>query len=225
VWVEQAIFTSIMREGRGGYHIVCRSRGIDDQDAQAISRWAPSHGALLLDPHNRLSVNFHSLPSGRYALSRSCEGPPEYSGRGGRQVYTHALIIEDRHLQAVRGHPFVIYRNALALGCLFYQTVPPRSLDPIQVPEFQIHRDHTAWMQFAAELDLPRLDPLRDRLLAGRVVRFGYAGDRILLAECLIGTVPIDVVRRTSFATSLQPSSVRPFTLSLVDEHSAGGSR
>jgi hypothetical protein len=210
-----------MRQGRGGYHLVCRSRGIDDQDAQAISRWAPSHGALMLDPHNRLSVNFHPLPSGRYALSRSCEGPPEYSGRGGRQVYTHALVIEDRHLQSVAGQPFVIYRNALAVGCMYYQVVPPRVLEPVQLPDFHIHRDHTAWLLRAAELELPRLDTPRDRLLAGRAVRFGYSGDRVLLAECLMGTLPVDVVRRTSFATSLQPSSVRPFVLSLVSEGSS----
>ena len=103
VWVEQAIFTSLPRHGRGGYHLVSRSKGVSGQEAQAISRWSPSHGSLLQDQSNRVSVNFFSLPGGRFALSRSCEGPPEYSGRGGRQLYTHILIIDSKNLEAVAG--------------------------------------------------------------------------------------------------------------------------
>jgi len=67
VWVEQAIFTSLPRHGRGGYHLVSRSKGVSGQDAQAISRWSPSHGSLLQDQSNRVSVNFFSLPGGRFA--------------------------------------------------------------------------------------------------------------------------------------------------------------
>ena len=101
MWVEQAIFTSLPRHGRGGYHLVSRSKGVSGQEAQAISRWSPSHGSLLQDQSNRVSVNFFSLPGGQFALSRSCEGPPEYSGRGGRQLYTHILIIDSKNLEAV----------------------------------------------------------------------------------------------------------------------------
>ncbi len=218
MWAEQAIFTSLLRQGRGGYHLVSRSKAISDADGQAVSRWSPSHGSLLIDQQNRVSVNFYPLSGGRFALSRSCEGPPEYSGRGGRQLYTHILIFDDKILQAVAGQPFVVYHNALALGHLFYRANPPRILEPVQLPLFHAHCDQAAWLARAAELGLPPLEPLRDRLLAGRPVRFGYPGDRALLAECLIGTLSLEAVRRISFATSLQPSTVRPFVLSLVDE-------
>jgi hypothetical protein len=57
-----------------GYHLVARSRGVSDLEAGALTTWSPSHGALLVDPANRTSVNYHSLPGGRYALSRTCEG-------------------------------------------------------------------------------------------------------------------------------------------------------
>ena len=136
MWVEQAIFTSLPRHGRGGYHLVSRSKGVSGQEAQAISRWSPSHGSLLQDQSNRVSVSFFSLPGGRFALSRSCEGPPEYSGRGGRQLYTHILIIDSKNLEAVAGQPFVIYRNALALGHLCYQINPAELLEPIELPGF-----------------------------------------------------------------------------------------
>src|SRR5271166_2867553 len=140
VWVEQAIFTSLPRHGRGGYHLVSRSRGVTGPEAQAITRWSPSHGSLLQDQSNRVSVNFFSLPGGRFALSRSCDGPPEYSGRGGRQLYTHILIINAEYLEADAGQPFVIYRNALALGHLFYQINPAELLEPIERPGSSVPR-------------------------------------------------------------------------------------
>jgi hypothetical protein len=222
LWVEQAVFTSLPRRGRGGYHLVSRSEGVSETEAQAICTWSPSHGSLLLDEHNRVSVNFHPLPGGRFALSRACEGPPEYSGRGGRQLYTHILVLEDRALEAVVGQPFTLYHHALALGYLFYQANPAERLEPVKLPGFHVRRDPRAWLARSVELGLPPLEPLRDRLLAGRPVRFSYSGDRAALAECLIGTLPPDVVRRTSFATSLEPSTVRPFILSLVGAADSG---
>src|SRR4051794_20339794 len=101
MWAEQAIFTSIQRQGRGGYHLVARSSGIIEDEARAISRWSPSHGSLVLDPDNPAGVSYYPLPGGRFALARSCEGPPEYSGRGGRQLYTHTLVLDEEALRSV----------------------------------------------------------------------------------------------------------------------------
>jgi hypothetical protein len=216
VWAEQAVFTSLVRRSLGGYHLVSRSSGLDDSDAQALARWAPSHGALIVDGNNRTSVNFHPLPSGRFALSRTCAGPPEYSGRGGHQLYTHYLIVDDADLVAVGFHPFSIYRDAMALGCLLYQPDPKEVLEPIRLSELHPHRDAGSWSIRAAELGLlePRL--VLDRLRSGQTVRFAYTGDRAELAECLLGMLASHAERRGSFATSLVPSAVRPFALSLV---------
>jgi hypothetical protein len=217
LWFEQAIFTSLPRQNRGGYHLVSRSKGLSVQEAQAITRWSPSHGSLLHDQNNRVSVNFFGLPGGRFALSRSCEGPPEYSGRGGRQLYTHILVFDAKCLEAVAGQPFVIYQNALALGHLFYQFNPTELLEPVEIPGFHCAREPKDWLERANDLGLPDLEPLRTRLLTGRAVRFSFAGDRAALAECLIGSLGPSVVPKVSFATSLHPSSDRPFILSLVD--------
>jgi len=220
--VEQAIFTSLPRRGNEGYQIVALSRSIGDEDARVISRWSPSHQGLLLDANNRISVNFHPLPSGRFALSRSCEGPPEYSGRGGHQIYSHALVFDDRALQEAGGQPFDIYRNALALGYLFHQFQPARVLEPIELPAFHVRRDRRAWAAHARELSLPAIEPMRERLMAGRTTTIGFDGDRTLLAECLIGSLPAEVVRKVSFSTSLQPSVLRPFVLSLIKDKGTG---
>ena len=147
----------------------------------------------------------------------SCEGPAEYSGRGGRQVYTHILIHDGKCLEAVAGQPFGIYQNALAVGYLFYQVNPAEQLAPIEVPGFHAAREPAGWLDRARKLGLPDIEPLRDRLLSGRPVRYPFAGDRTVLAECLIGSLGPKAIRKISFATSLQPSSDRPFILSLVD--------
>jgi hypothetical protein len=141
VWAEQAVFTSLPRRGLEGYHLVSRSRGVGEPDGQDLTRWAPSHGALMVDGSNRISVNFHPLPSGRFALSRTCAGPPEYSGRGGQQLYTHFLIVDDAVLQAAGFQPFFLYRDAMALGYLLYQPDPSELLEPVPLSKLHRRRD------------------------------------------------------------------------------------
>ena len=47
---DQAIFTSLVRRGKSGYHLVARSPGITEAEAGSLARWAPSHGGLIVDP-------------------------------------------------------------------------------------------------------------------------------------------------------------------------------
>ena len=94
-----------------------------EQDANAIAAWAPSNGALITDQSNKISVNYHPLPGGRFALSRTCEGPLEFSGRGGRQLYTHVLLLDADALRSVASGPIAIYRDALALGRFVFRPI------------------------------------------------------------------------------------------------------
>ena len=215
---EQAVFTSIPRRGRGGYHLVSRSRGVGSTDAQALARWAPSHGSLMVDEKNRSSVNFHPLPSGRFALSRTCAGPPEYSGRGGAQLYTHFLILDETALQAAQFQPFLIYRDAAALGYFSYHPDPGEILTTVNLSQLHPQRTAAYWAEQAAKLRLPSLAPLQKQLHSKLPLQFAYSGDRLALAECLMGQLPPELVRCVSFSTSLVPSSDRPFVLTLVEE-------
>jgi hypothetical protein len=161
-------------------------------------------------------VNFHPLPGGRFALSRTCAGPPEYSGRGGHQLYTHFLIFDDAALESVGFHLFSIYRDAMALGCLLYELAPKEILEPIRLSQLHARRDASSLADRACEMGFLTPGLVMDRLLAGQPIRLAYTGDRAALAECLIGMLPSQAVARASFATSLLPSSVRPLALSLV---------
>src|SRR5271166_5661940 len=176
VWAEQAVFTSLPRRGRGGYHLVSRSRGVGATDAQALARWAPSHGALIVDSRNRTSANFHPLPSGRFAVSRTCAGPPEYSGRGGNQLYTHFLIVDDAVMQAAGFQPFCIYRDAIALGYPLYQADPSEVLEPVRLSQIHPAWDVAYWADHAVELGLPPLGPLQNQLQSAQPLKFAYSG-------------------------------------------------
>jgi hypothetical protein len=188
-------------------------------DAQALARWAPSHGSLILDEKNRTSVNFHPLPSGRFALSRTCAGPSEYSGRGGAQLYTHFLILDELAIHASGNQPFLIYRDAAALGYFTFQSNPDEILEPACLSNLHPTWSAEYWADQAVKLRLPPLAPLLRHLQSSRSVQFAYSGDRIALAECLVGQSPVELVRSTSFSTSLVPSSDRPFLLSLIQEN------
>ena len=218
MWAEQAVFTSLVRRGRGGYHLVSRSRGVDETDAQALARWAPSHGALIVDGRNRTSVNFHPLPSGRFAPLADLRRARRIQ-RPGRAAALHPLLDRRRRgPQAVGFQPFSIYRDAMAFGCLLYQPDPSELLEPVPLSQLHPRRDAGSWADRAAELGLPPLGPLRERLQSGHPLRFAYSGDRKALAECLMGILSPEEARRTGFSTSLVPSSVRPSLLVLVNE-------
>ena len=214
--VEQAIYTSLPRDGRAGYHVVSRSPGVSEEEVRSLATWSPSHEALLLDDANRVSVNFHPLTGGRWALARSCEGRPEYSGRGGRQVYTHALILDARRLGPAKFRPFALYRDALALGRLHYVPEPEPILDAVELGRCHGTSEPERRMVRLRALGLGDLNDARQQLAANRSVELRFAGDRMLLAECLLDLLPPEIVLTVSFSTSLQPSPARPYRLSLL---------
>ncbi|MFO0909555.1 MAG: hypothetical protein U0794_14570 [Isosphaeraceae bacterium] len=222
---DQAIFTSLDRRGKAGYHIVARSPGVSDGEAAALGRWCPSHDSLIFDEANPISVNFHALPGGRFALSRTCRGRPEYSGRGGWQTYTHVLVLEVETLRKSRFRPFRIYRDALALGYFHYKTEPTASLAKVSLLTYYPKRGAETKLAAARALGLPFFDSVVTQLTAGQSVVLPFEGDRITLAESLLDQVEPEAIPDISFATSLRPSSVRPYLLHVVGALPAETSR
>lgn len=214
--IDQAIFTSLPRRGKSGYHLVSRSAGITASEASAIASWSPSHGGLIVDEANQESVNYFPLPSGRYGLARTREGRPEYSGRGGRQLYTHIILFDVGRLQHSRFRPFEIYRDALALGHFHYQPNPKPVLDQIELST--LYADRNDSLGLAKELNAHALASIVAQLDAGQPVTVPYHGDRTAMAEALIRLLSPESIMRLSFATNLTPSAVRPFHLSMVSD-------
>lgn len=215
---DQAVFTSMVRRGKAGYHLVARSPGVSESEAAAVATWSPSHGGLVVDAANKVSVNFFPLPSGRYAVARTRPGRAEYSGRGGRQLFTRAVIVAAAQLGEADYRPFAVYRDALALGHLAYDPSPAPALPRVELSTLHVPADVEALGGFVRELGAPVVDSVLNQLEAGRPVVLPYPGDRARLAEYLLSRLPPEAALATSFATSLRPSSVRPFTLNLVPE-------
>jgi len=109
---DQAIFTSIDSPRGGGYQLAATSSGISPTEARELSAWGPSHDSLWETDEVARSYNFHRLQSGRLAVSRSIHGAAEYSGRGGRSVYTHFLVFSADEFSRWDCNPFDILRAA-----------------------------------------------------------------------------------------------------------------
>lgn len=216
MWADQAIFTSLLRDGVTGYRLVSRSPGIDEADSVALATWSPSHGSLIVDPWNKISVNYFPLPSGRLAIARTCEGSAEASGRGGRQVYTHLLVVEAEAMAAVGYQPMAFYRDALALGYSRHRADPDPELDRVRLSVVHPRRGPSEWAVRAEALGIKGLEGLRSRLLDGENLALPHAGDRVAVAEAVLGTLPRGAVLGFSFSTSLRPSAARPYRLALV---------
>ena len=210
---DQAIYTSLDRRGKSGYHLVARSSGVSEGEATAVARWCPSHDGLIVDVANHVSVNFHALPGGRFALGRTCRGRPEYSGRGGWQIYTHVLVLDLETLRRSGFRPFRIYRDALALGYPHYRNDPPATLPRLPLLSLSPGPDAPA---AARGPSAAIIDSVVNQINAGQEVVVTYGGDRGALAESLLERVEPGKVLTTSFATSLHPSTVRPFRLHIV---------
>lgn len=214
-YADQAIFTSLTRLGKAGYHVVAKSSGVTESEARAVATWSPSHGGLSVDDRNPVSVNFYQVPSGRFALSRTCEGRGEYSLRGGKQLYTRAILFDSARLKHVGYRPFLIYHDAFSLGHLHYQLDPPSVLPRIKLSHF--FPDDPLQTDIVEKLiDPGTVEMLVSQLSAGQPIVFPFDGERIALANYLLGRLSHEVLMGLSFATSLVPSAVRPFRLNLV---------
>lgn len=216
--IEQAVFTSAETERSAGYQLVGLSPGISAPDARALSAWGPSHDSLIDFSPEAVSYNFHPLPSGCWCVSRTTPAGWEYSGRGGRRVYTQCLVVPPAVLGRFANNPFAVLKAAKAAGALVVHAHVPAVLDPIALPgraspvdenllaRLAIHPGpkHVALLlQAARDVDCLALwgEPSPDELIAG-------------ILSCL----PPPVRTRFSFTTGLKFSSRRPFRLVALSE-------
>ncbi|RMF91985.1 MAG: hypothetical protein D6741_15450 [Planctomycetota bacterium] len=212
-FVEQAVFTSAETDTRLGYQLVGAGQGIEERDLRALATWGPSHDGLA--PHaERASVNFHALPSGKYAVSRSLIHGREYSGRGGGRLYTQYLIVDPPVLRKFANNPFALINAAIASEALRLYDRVPRVLEPIRI------------LGRAADLDVPCVEramhrfgpqwfPIAVELLLATDVPVAVAGGEYLdkWVAALLHLLPPPWRTLISFSTGLRFSVHRPFRL------------
>jgi hypothetical protein len=209
--VEQAVFTSLRGCRLQGYHLAARSAGIDERLAAELTQWGPSHDSLVDPRVDAASLNFHPLSDGRFVLSRSVRGGPEYSGRGGLQVVTGMLVLRAEQLRAFDGDALVLARIARSAGLLRYVANVPESLPPAELPEATTHRWRAA--PPANSRDLEVVTRAAQLLDSGERVALCGAADPETVVARLTARLSSEARGRLSFTTGLAPSLHRSFHL------------
>jgi hypothetical protein len=205
--VEQAIFTSTRAARVQGYHLAARSSGLDDDTARILTRWAPSHGALASSEPDATCLNFHPVGERWLAVSRTAYGGPEYSARGGLELFTRFLLVRPDQLAGYDNDPLAFARVATALG---YMRFEPEFAE--QPPPLDLPRD--ALFALTASLGGDGACANLSHTLAGdgRATVVGDADPVGSLANLLRHTSSQSRLQ-LSFTTGLKPSLHRPFRL------------
>ena len=211
--VNQAIFTSTRSRKSQGYHVVAISSGVDQELLRQLHVWGPSHASLLSDETNAESLNFHPLSDKRYAVSRTVYGGPEYSGRGGFQVFTRYLILHEDQLQGYAFNALEFAYTALALGALRLTMSLPDRLSTVDLPEKPLARVALP----RGESPVPMDEVGRILLLGSRVAILGLEKPLPVLA-LLMRDVPEQERLSLSFCTGLRPSLDREFRVQFAHE-------
>jgi len=207
--VEQAVFTSAQTRQTQGYHLVSRSPGIDESDAQELIRWSPTHAGLMDDGLDADSINFFRISDRWVVLSRSIYGVPEYSGRGGFQIVTYIVLLRPEQMAGYRNNAMVLASTLLSRGLLRFQSHTSSQLERLEIPDRSVLADyHSARMARSYGRSAVKiLDSLRG---TDRVAVLGAADPTGITGEVLQQLE--DPQRSTvTFATGMKPSANRPF--------------
>lgn len=212
--VEQAIFTSAQNSHLQGYHLVARSPKIDDQLAQTLTQWSPSHDALLSSDANATSLNVYQAGDDWVAISRTVYGGSEYSARGGLRLITIILLLNVEQFSAYHYDALLIGRTALSMGFLRNPSSLPEFLPTVELP------DRSLFALTANSSQKPECDGVLQQVLhtlhcGGRAAVIGLE-DPVSAVEKIVQNTPRHRRMQLSFTTGLKPSMHRPFGLQFL---------
>ncbi len=219
---EQAIFTSARTDKGDGYQLVARSRGVSDPDARALAAWCPSHNALVDPEVVPVSVNFHGLPSGAYCVSRTTQEESEYSGRSGRRLHTHCIILSAELFRRFANNPFAVIRAAIAAGKFTRRYRPGQRLAGMRLVGRAQALHRASLNPFLEQFGVARFAVTLDAACAPAplgIVRHASL-DKIFAA--LVTCLPVEIRPRATFSTGLKHSLRRPFQWVVVQPDAAG---
>jgi len=139
-------------------------------------------------------------------------GGPEYSNRGGLQLFTRSLVFQRDQMARFRSDAVSLARLLTSLGHLRFQADTPRRLAPVTLPD----RISTAWM--------PDITSDADRVMVDRLLRFVDqasvavigANDPMAVLMAVLSRMPERGRLELSFTTGLKPSIYRPFRIQFL---------
>lgn len=232
--IEQAIFTSAENATMKGYQLVARSPGIDRDVAQQLCSWSPSNGAVDEDNVDQSVLSTFPLSEQRFAVARTILGGPEYSHRGGTQVYTQILVLREDQYARYQCNAFAVAKTAIILGEMRFRlsapkmlplvTLPDRPLVPcVAVPHRTMQKYHHVNPTDGVRVDM--LLQVLQRLQEKQPIAMIGVDDAMTFASHLIEKIPTDERPTISVTTGLQPTLKRPFRLHFLPELDADSHR
>lgn len=214
---DQAIFTSVRTPMGEGYRVIAASKGIKQNEKQAITRNSPSHDALCTDlgdanGDSPLAAAFYLVDTGRLALSVSGFAGSEHTGRGGGRVYTTIVVFDADDFARCGYNPFHVLRAMFASGACEPQLTPPAVL-----PELTLAVAVTDEVRLSAPPLVPnvRVQVLRN-LFDGRNTVVNMPGCWLEAAEALLLGLPGPLRADVSFSAGMQFSMSRMHCLELL---------
>ncbi len=208
--VDQAIFTSVCSGRVQGYQLAARSDGIDDRLAQSLIRWGPSHAGLCSGDRFAESVNFHPLDEGRFVLSRTMYGGPEYSDRGGLQLVTVIALLEESHVVDYDSDPVALMRQSRMEGRFRLPAELTTRLPSLSLPGVS---PSVFWEPATRSGDEHFAEDVANRLSHGEKLAITHCHNPLPLLQRIIAKTPRDHRLNVSFCTGLKPTAHRPFRL------------
>ncbi len=204
---ERAVFTSTGSNSVRGYHLVARTEGIDDDTAQVLCQWSPTHDGLCDSSVDANSLNYFAIDDRLFAISKSVIGGAEYSGRSALQTVTTILVGQREDLPVFHNNPLAAARVALSMGWLRL-IVDYES--PLAIADVSTH-------------GLPEMRSIPGANdMVERAVKALSAGERIAITSDanhartlahIFEQLPAELRPRTSFSTGIKASTFRPFQI------------
>lgn len=220
IQADYAIFTSIRSPMGNGYQIVAASKGISPAEKSEIQRRSPSHNALCSTDTRAVGLATYPLASGRYVVAMSRYGNKEYSGRGGRCIDTHIVILDDEAYAAFDCNPLRVQQALVEAIGQEPVTKPSRQVPPVMLEPASSRAGDAVTLPplFGTPDDGQRITYLARCLLARRPIVVMGAEAPFSALEWTLMTLPAGWRRNLSLSAGIKFSIARQHDCVLLED-------
>jgi hypothetical protein len=215
--IEQAVFAT-SRTGAAAQRTsatIATSRGVVACDLAELEAWRPRREMLPTVHPTGDHLQFHPLPSGCCALSRTVsldedESADEMDSRTLPRLYTHSLVLPPHVMEEFRNHPIHVYLAACAQGVFRRSGQGPGRLEPVSLfldPCYELNTLRRAAFREQGERIAALLQAVLDSISLGMI---GNPTESLSIFESLYSCLPVSCRSEVSFSTGLNFSDCRP---------------
>jgi len=212
--IEQAVFASSRSDAaaRRTSATIATSRGVIACDLAELEAWRPRRETLPSVHPDGDRLQFHPLPSGCCALSRTVSLDCDESAgeKTLPQLYTHSLVLPPQVMEAFRNHPIHVYSAACSQGVFRRSGQEPGRLSPVALtpdPIFELNTLRRAAFREQGERIAALLQAVLDSISLGML---GKPSESLSVFESLYSCLPVSCRTEVSFSTGLNFSDCRP---------------